>query len=182
MVHPIIGCGECDVCRRGVWDQCKKRRVVAYGLPGAFAEYVAVPARNLWKKPENISDAEAALAEPLAVAVHGTDLVAPQGKNVLVFGAGTIGLMVAQILAARGAEKVFITDINADHLKVADQLGYMTAFRADQPDAWETISGTDIQIAFDVAAGPKGHIFVLDTIKNVVRTFTKIEAEGSPEI
>jgi len=154
-VNPVIGCGKCDACQRGVWDDCKERKVVAYGLPGAFAEYLAVPARNLWKKPENISDAEASLTEPLAVAVHGTDLADTSGKNVLVFGAGAIGLMVAQILVARGAKSVFITDINDDHLKIADQLGSMVPFRADHPDAWKTISETDIQIAFDVAGHSK---------------------------
>lgn len=123
---------------------------MAYGLPGAFAEYVTIPARNLWKTPGNVSDAEAALAEPLAVAAHGIAQVEPEGQNILVFGAGTIGLLVAQILVVRGAGRVFITDINEDHLNVAAQLGSLTAFRADQRSSWDVISGTDIHIAFDV--------------------------------
>lgn len=150
MVHPIIGCGKCSVCQRGIWRECQNSRTVAYGLPGAFAEYITVPVRNLWKKPENISDAEAALAEPLAVAVHAISQINSKGQNTLVFGAGAIGLLVAQTLVAQGAQRVFIADINEDHLNVAAQLGSLIPIKADEPNSWNAISGVDIHIAFDV--------------------------------
>src|SRR6266403_5884146 len=99
-----VYCGECPNCRRGNVNLCDRRQVLGvscgdYRRAGAFAEFVAVPARILYRLPESLSFAEAAMLEAVAVAIHAVSLVpVAKGSSALVLGAGTIGLLVQQAL------------------------------------------------------------------------------------
>src|SRR5207245_7539581 len=101
-----IYCGACSHCYRGEVNLCDRRQVLGvscsdYRRAGAFAEFVAVPSRILYRLPDNFSFAEAAMLEAVAVAIHGVNLaqLAP-GSTALVVGAGTIGILTLQALRA----------------------------------------------------------------------------------
>jgi len=124
-----VYCGECPPCRRGEVNLCDNRQVLGvscqdYRRAGAFAEYVTVPSRILYPLPENLSFAEAAMLEALAVAVHAVSLAQPSpNSSALVVGAGMIGLLTAQALRAAGCSRIFVADIDASRLKLAQQVG-----------------------------------------------------------
>ena len=118
-----IMCGECRNCRAGRGHLCRDTRGVGVNRPGAFAEYVCIPAQNAYKIPEQISDDIASILDPLGNAVHTAlsfDLV---GEDVLITGAGPIGLMATAVARHVGARHVVITDVNEKRLSMADQFG-----------------------------------------------------------
>jgi L-iditol 2-dehydrogenase len=124
-----VFCGACPNCLRGDMNLCDNRQVLGvscgdYRRAGAFAEFVAVPARILHRLPENLPFAEAAMLEAVAVAIHAVNL-APIDANTtaLVIGAGTIGILTLQAVRAAGCKKVFVTDVDQDRLNLAKQLG-----------------------------------------------------------
>ncbi len=124
-----ISCGECPYCKRGQINLCDNRQVIGvscgeYRRHGAFAEYVVVPERIMYKLPGNISFNEAAMLEAVSVALHGVK-VSPVlgGETVLVIGAGMIGLLTLQAARAAGCARVFVTDVDATRLKLASQVG-----------------------------------------------------------
>jgi len=124
-----IYCGGCPSCLRGDINLCDRRQVLGvscaeYRRAGAFAEYVAVPARIVHRLPESISFPEAAMLEAVAVALHAVSLGgALVGSTTLVIGAGTIGLLVLQALRVAGAQRVLVADIDATRLNLAKELG-----------------------------------------------------------
>jgi len=123
-VNPIISCGECDYCQRGLGHLCAKRKVVGAHVPGAYAEYVLIPQRAVVPLPENLSLRLGALAEPTACAVRIGELSgAIKGETLLVIGAGPIGLLALQVLLLNGAGKVFIADLDAERLAMGAALG-----------------------------------------------------------
>lgn len=116
-INPIVSCDDCDVCRSGRQHLCRDRQVISRTpRPGAFAEFVRVPERNLYVVPETLSTEMAALAEPFAVGYHAVNLgeraihLPLAAAKVAVIGGGPIGLGVAQILESRGARDVLIAE------------------------------------------------------------------------
>jgi L-iditol 2-dehydrogenase len=132
-----IYCGACGYCKRGDVNLCDHRQVLGvscgdYSRAGAFAEFVTVPARVVYKLPESISFAEAAMLEAVAVAIHGVSLAEiSEESTALVVGAGTIGVLILQALRARGCKRVFVSDVDATRLKMAKDLGATETLLAD---------------------------------------------------
>jgi L-iditol 2-dehydrogenase len=127
-----VSCGRCHFCRQGQINLCDERRVLGvsceeYRRDGAFAEYVAVPARILFRLPDGLSFERAALLEPLSVAVHAVRRtgVSPDDTAVVV-GTGMVGLLVVQALRAYGCERVIGVDIDPSRLALAEQFGAET--------------------------------------------------------
>ena len=124
-----IYCGACGFCRRGEVNLCDYRQVLGvscgdYSRAGAFAEFVVVPARVVYKLPESISFAEAAMLEAVAVAIHAVSLAEISAESTaLVVGAGTIGVLILQALRAAGCRRVCVSDVDATRLKMAKELG-----------------------------------------------------------
>lgn len=127
-----VFCGACDYCARGEVNLCDRREVVGvscgdYRRAGAFAEFVVVPERIVYRLPDTLSFAHAAMLEAVAVAIHAVDLGRldrePQGATVLVIGAGMIGLLIAQAARATGARTVLVADVDATRLALASSLG-----------------------------------------------------------
>jgi L-iditol 2-dehydrogenase len=124
-----ISCGVCSFCHRGEVNLCNKRQVLGvscgdYRRTGAFAEYVVVPARIVYRLPRSISFPEAALLEAVAVAVHAISLAESVSKSTaLVVGAGTIGLLCLQALRVAGCSRIFIADIDESRLALAKGFG-----------------------------------------------------------
>jgi L-iditol 2-dehydrogenase len=131
-----IYCGSCSNCVRGDVNLCDNRQVLGvscgdYRRAGAFAEFVAVPARIVYRLPETLSFAEAAMLEAVSVALHAVALVPiVPGSSALVVGAGTIGLLLLQALRADGCSRVFISDVDPTRLKLAQELGATATFPA----------------------------------------------------
>ncbi len=118
-----IVCGTCRNCRAGRGHLCRNTKGVGVNRPGAFAEYLCIPESNVVPIPEDIPDEIAAIFDPLGNAVHTAlsfDLV---GEDVLVTGAGPIGIMGALVAQKVGARKVVITDINPYRLDLARRMG-----------------------------------------------------------
>ncbi|MGE5554387.1 MAG: zinc-dependent alcohol dehydrogenase [Betaproteobacteria bacterium] len=121
---PSLVCGECFNCRTGRFNICRSLRVIGCQADGAMAEYVAVPADKVLPLPEEMSFAEAALVEPLAVGVHAVRRAGSvAGQRVVVTGAGTIGLLVMQVAKAYGAAEVTVSDLVDFRLRLAEELG-----------------------------------------------------------
>jgi L-iditol 2-dehydrogenase len=132
-----IYCGVCGPCLRGEVNLCDKREVLGvsctdYRRAGAFAEYVVVPSRILYRLPDNLSFVEAAMLEAVAVAVHAVSLATlSPDSTALVIGAGMIGLLVTQALRATGCSRIFVADIDASRLKLAKEVGATAVLSAD---------------------------------------------------
>jgi L-iditol 2-dehydrogenase len=124
-----VYCGVCEFCRRGEVNLCEDRQVLGvscgeYRRAGAFAEYVAVPARILYRLPEALPFEEAAMLEAVSVGLHGVRLAELKGgETALVIGAGMIGLLTLQAAKVAGCSRVIVADIDATRLKLASEMG-----------------------------------------------------------
>lgn len=153
-----IYCGKCANCLRRDVNLCDRRQVLGvscgdYRRAGAFAEFVVVPARVVYRLPENLSFAEAAMLEAVAVAIHAVSLVPiARDSSALVLGAGTIGLLVEQALRAAGCSRIFIADVDATRLELSRQLG-ATAALSSGPEllrqVQELTGGTGVDVAVE---------------------------------
>ncbi len=142
-VDPSLFCGECAKCLVGRGNLCARWNAVGVTRPGASAELVSVPAASCYRMPDSMPFEHAALIEPLSCAVHGFDLLPGRvGEHYLVYGAGTMGLLMAQLAAAAGAASVSVVDPNTDRLAVAASLAAdAVAVSADALDRrdWEVV-------------------------------------------
>lgn len=124
-----VYCGRCEFCARGEINLCEHRQVFGvscgdYRRQGAFAEFVAVPRHILYRLPESISFAEAAMLEAVSVALHGVRLSPLVGaETALVIGAGMIGLLTMQAAKAAGCPRVLIADLDTSRLQLATRIG-----------------------------------------------------------
>jgi len=138
-VDPNLYCGHCYFCRNEQANHCLNWQGVGVTLPGAFAEYVAAPARACYCVPDSLTDTQAALVEPLACVIHALNrLRVWPGDEVLIFGAGPMGLLLVQALHHSGASQVVAVDKQPDRLTLARQLG-ATATVAAGPDQAEAL-------------------------------------------
>jgi L-iditol 2-dehydrogenase len=143
-----VYCGTCAPCRRGEINLCDNRQVLGvscaeYRRAGAFAEYVAVPSRIVYRLPDGLSFAEAAMLEAAAVAVHAVSLAQSFPESTaLVVGVGMIGLLAAQALRAAGCSRVFVADVDGSRLKLAQDLGATAVLSAETDIAKQVLQLT----------------------------------------
>ncbi|MEW5755834.1 MAG: L-threonine 3-dehydrogenase [Pseudomonadota bacterium] len=140
-----ITCGACRHCRNGLRHLCPNTQGIGSGHDGAFAEYLVMPAENLWRVPPEVPSEVAAIHDPLGNAVHTAlafDLV---GKDVLITGAGPIGIMAAKICGFAGARHVVLTDVNDYRLGLARSMGIDQAINV----AHDTIDDVRLSLAMD---------------------------------
>ena len=145
-VDPSLFCGHCDFCRIQRGNLCRNWGAIGDTVDGAFAELVKAPARNAYELPPGISMRAGALVEPLACAVHGVRRLALEpGDSVLVTGAGTMGLLLLQLLHGSGAASVTVVDRNQRRLELARSLGAsavetdVRALSGDHPDGFDCV-------------------------------------------
>ena len=152
-----IVCGHCRNCRAGRGHLCRNTLGVGVNRPGAFGEFLCLPASNVCKLPEAISDDVAAILDPLGNAVHTAlsfDLV---GEDVLITGAGPIGLMAVAVARFCGARYIAVTDVNDYRLGLAMQMGATRTVRADKEDLKEVMKDMDMHEGFDVGLEMSGN-------------------------
>lgn len=130
VVNPLIACGRCDRCLRGLRNVCRERALVGVQRDGAFAERVAVPESCCVPLPDGVSFASGALVEPFANAVHALSLAQlhdPQPRRVGVIGAGMLGLATALVAQQLGVRDVAICDLSDERLAMARAAGVASA-------------------------------------------------------
>jgi threonine dehydrogenase-like Zn-dependent dehydrogenase len=122
VVEPFIGCGHCYPCRVGKQNCCANLEIIGVHRAGGFADYVAAPAKNIHKIPQNLSLAWASFAEPVAIGVQACRRGDVGAEYVLILGCGPIGLALIEVARARGAQ-VVATDVVPERLEMAAKLG-----------------------------------------------------------
>lgn len=151
-----ITCGYCRNCRAGRRHLCRNTEGVGVNRQGAFAEYLVIPAFNAFKIPHNISDDLAAIFDPFGNAVHTAlsfDLV---GEDVLITGAGPIGIMAAAVARHVGARHVVITDVNPYRLALAEKMGATRAVNVSNTDLKDVMNELGMTEGFDVGLEMSG--------------------------
>lgn len=151
-----ITCGHCRNCRAGRRHLCRNTSGVGVNRQGAFAEYLTIPAFNAFKIPDNISDDLAAIFDPFGNAVHTAlsfDLV---GEDVLITGAGPIGIMAAAVAQHVGARHVVITDINEYRLQLARDMGATRAINVSHENLTDVMQELGMTEGFDVGLEMSG--------------------------
>lgn len=170
-----VSCGECWYCRRGQVNLCENRRVLGvscgeYRRHGAFAEYVAVPARILYRLPDNLSFEQAAMVEAVSVAVHAVERTPlPVDASVAVVGTGMIGLLVVQVLRVRGSGKIIAIDLDKGKLELASKLGATHSIEAGEPELQQKIraltDGRGVDAAFEAVGLPVTVKTAIDSVR-----------------
>ena len=165
-----ITCGHCRNCRGGRTHLCRNTIGVGVNRPGCFAEYLVIPAFNAFKIPDNISDDLAAIFDPFGNAVHTAlsfDLV---GEDVLVSGAGPIGIMAAAVAKHVGARNVVITDVNEYRLELARKMGITRAVNVAKENLNDVMAELGMTEGFDVglemSGAPPAFRTMLDTMNH----------------
>lgn len=156
-----VYCNECDYCKSGSINLCDNRRVFgvscdSYSLNGAYCEYLAVPEHILYKLKDNITYQEAALIEPMSVALHAIDLANPaEADNIVLFGTGTIALFAVQLLKIRGCRQLIVVGRNGKKLELAKELGADVLINSGSEDVAEKVflhtGGKGADIVYDAA-------------------------------
>lgn len=153
VANALVPCGDCVRCQRGDTHLCAHRQLFGMHRQGAFAEYVAVPARCLIPWPEELLAAAACLAEPLGNGVHMVNLTQHlPAERILIIGAGPIGLMAQQAFAALRGSQIMVADLSAERIAVAQKLGAAHIVNSREADAvalcleWTHGEGADIVI------------------------------------
>ncbi len=159
---PVHWCGKCDLCRNGKENLCPHRKVIGVDRPGSYAERVAVNAEQCFLVPDGLDPMIAALAEPLAVAVHAMNQAGcVEGKEVVIIGAGTIGLMAIPVARSLGAGGITAVDIREKSLELAARLGAGTCINAAETESVDAVrqgtGGKGAAIALE-AVGSEGTI------------------------
>jgi len=143
-VDPNLYCGECRFCQAGRNNLCENYAAIGVTRAGACSELVAAPAANAFVLPPDLPRAWGTLVEPLSCAVHGFDRLAPKlADHYLIYGAGTMGLLMAQLAQRAGAASVDVVDVKEPRLAVAERLGAdraaASADELDRPRGWEVV-------------------------------------------
>jgi len=143
-VDPSLFCHDCHYCRRGRSNLCERWAAIGVTRAGGAAQYAVAPVGNCVKLPEHVRVEDAALIEPLSCAVRGYDVLRNQlATHVLIYGSGTMGLMMLELAKRTGATTVDVVDINPERLATASRLGCSataaSAVELDRPRGWDVV-------------------------------------------
>jgi L-iditol 2-dehydrogenase len=153
-----VYCGACPYCLRGEMNLCDRRQVIGvscgeYRRNGAFAEYVTVPQQIIHRLPDSMSFAEAAMLEPVSVALHAVKVSEIRGgETALVIGAGMIGLLTLQAARAAGCRRVLIADLDETRLRLAESLGATEVLHVSSDDLVKEVlrsTGSGVDVALE---------------------------------
>ena len=175
-----VTCGVCRNCRAGRRHLCANSIGIGVQRPGAFAEYVAVPAFNVFKVPDAIADDMAAILDPFGNATHTAlsfDLV---GEDVLITGAGPIGIMAVAVSRFAGARHVVITDVNDYRLDLARKMGASVALNVANASIDDTMRSLQMEEGFDVGMEMSGNASAFRDLLRVMHHGGKVALLGIP--
>ena len=173
-----IVCGFCRNCRAGKGHLCRNTIGIGIQFPGAFAEYICVPETNLIKIPNNINDDVAAIFDPLGNAFHTALCYPIIGEDILITGAGPIGIMAAKVCQVIGARKVILTDINDERIKLAQNLGIKLSYNSKQNNLTSIMQQNNMKEGFDIGLEMSGSKEALNDMIKVMNNGGKIAILG----
>ncbi len=177
-VYPLLSCGQCYACRMGQQHVCQRLRLLGIDADGGFAETMLAPVSALHPLPDQLPAPLGALVEPLAVAVHAVRLSRMRvGDNVLITGAGPIGVLLALVAQAAGAGRVLLTEITSQRLALARDLG-LHVLPADRPDLETAVRAELGGRGADVLFEATGHASVAPLLLQLVRIRGQIVQVG----
>ncbi|MEJ2056419.1 MAG: alcohol dehydrogenase catalytic domain-containing protein [Desulfofustis sp.] len=169
--YPMDFCGNCLSCKSGNMQFCPdKKQFGVLTVNGAFAEYICVPEKVCYKLHENISYSAGSMVEPLAVAfrgvAHAEDI---EGKNILVVGSGTIGLLITACAKVKNPAKIIVTDLSDTRLDVAKKMGADVTINPSDADVKEAImantSGHGVDVSFEAVGITPACVQSLENLK-----------------
>lgn len=152
-----VTCGRCRNCLAGRRHLCAHSKGLGVNRPGAFAEYVVLPMSNIWRHEPKINLEVAAIFDPFGNAVHTALSFPVLGEDVLITGAGPIGIMAAAVVRHAGARYVVITDVNSYRLQLAEKLGVTLAVNTQVTTLQEVQKKLGMQEGFDVGLEMSGN-------------------------
>ncbi|MDT7784213.1 MAG: hypothetical protein QOF58_2632 [Pseudonocardiales bacterium] len=167
-VDPSLYCYECRMCRAGKNNLCERWAAIGVTTAGGAAEFAVAPVANCVKLPDHVRTEDAALIEPLSCAVRGYDVLRSQlASRVLIYGSGTMGLMMLQLGKLTGASSIEVVDLNPERLETARQLGVSavgsSADELDRPEGWDVVidaTGNEKAIQDGLGRVAKGGTFL----------------------
>ncbi len=175
-----ITCGHCRNCRAGRRRFCRNTVGVGVNRPGAFAEYLVIPAVNVFPVPDEIPDRIATILDPLGNATHTALAYELVGEDVLITGAGPIGMMAVAIARHAGARYIVITDINDYRLEIASSMGADRAINATATDLEVTMRDLEMTEGFDVGMEMSGSHSALHEMLEVMNHGSSVALLGIP--
>ncbi len=173
-------CGHCRNCRAGRRHLCRNTKGVGVNRQGCFAQYLCIPAANVFPLPKDISDDMAAIFDPYGNAVHTAlqwDMV---GEDVLITGAGPIGIMAAAVARHAGARNVVITDVNEYRLALAQEMGVTRAVNVAQQSLEDVMTELGMTEGFDVGLEMSGNSAAFSQMLKLMNHGGKVSILGIP--
>jgi len=181
-VEGHIVCGRCRNCRSGRRQMCIRTNSVGVTRDGAFADYVVVPASNVWAQPEVIDPDLGAVFDPLGNAVHTALQASLVGEDVLITGAGPIGIMAAAVAQHAGARRVVVTDTSDYRLDLATSIGVTRAVNPTTTPLATVCHELGMTEGFDVAMEMSGSPSAMTDIINTCTHGAKVAMLGLPKV
>lgn len=175
-----LTCGHCRNCRAGLRHLCRNTEGVGVNRSGAFAEYLAIPAVNAFPIPDNISNELAAILDPFGNATHTALSFDVVGEDVLITGAGPIGIMAVAICKHIGARHVVISDINDYRLELAQKMGATRAVNVSNEKVSDVMSELGMSEGFDVGLEMSGNPQAFRDMVSAMNHGGKIAMLGIP--
>lgn len=175
-----LTCGNCRNCRSGLRHLCAQQKGVGVNRQGAFAEYLSLPATNAIKIPDNISDDFAAIFDPFGNATHTALSFDMVGEDVLITGAGPIGIMAGAVCTYAGARHIVITDINDYRLGLAKKMGATRIVNTKRENLRDVMAELKMEEGFDVGLEMSGSADAFHTMIDTMRSAGKIAMLGIP--
>ncbi|TAL62450.1 MAG: L-threonine 3-dehydrogenase [Legionella sp.] len=175
-----ITCGFCRNCRAGKRHLCRNTLGVGVNRPGCFAEYLSIPASNVIVLPDNITGDQAAILDPLGNATHCALAFDVVGEDVLITGAGPIGIMAVAIVRHIGARHVVITDVNEHRLELARQMGATRAVNVKHHNLNEVMSELGMIEGFDIGLEMSGNPTALNDLMKAMNHGGHVAILGIP--
>lgn len=163
-----ITCGICRNCRAGKRHLCRNTLGVGVNRPGCFAEYLAMPASNVLALPDDVTGEQASILDPLGNATHCALSFNMAGEDVLITGAGPIGIMAVAIARHVGARHVVITDINDHRLDLARKMGATRAVNVRDASLKDVMHELDMTEGFDIGLEMSGNAMAFNNMLQVM--------------
>lgn len=175
-----ITCGFCRNCRAGKRHLCRNTLGIGVNRPGCFAEYLSMPASNVIVLPDNITEDQAAILDPLGNAAHCALAFNMVGEDVLITGAGPIGIMAVSIAKHIGARHVVITDVNEYRLNLAKNMGATRAVNINKERLEDVLKELRIVEGFDVGIEMSGNPLALNELMKFMNHGGHVAILGIP--
>jgi threonine 3-dehydrogenase len=175
-----IPCNECYQCKTDNRHICNNMKIIGVHTPGAFAEYISIPADCVYKLNDDISYNDAAMLEPMGVGVHGVSVAKVRGENVAIFGAGPIGLFAVAAAKYWKAKKIIAVDVFDEKLKIAKEVGADVAVNSKDTDAVNAIIAEFGGVGADIVIDYTGNVNAIHSQFQSLRKGGKLVLVGLP--